>query len=73
MDMIDKTDGGSAFPAGVGTATDVEIDYGMTLRDWFAGQSLVAVTLYADATDDHEFVAAQAYKMADAMLRARTQ
>ncbi|ABX15536.1 hypothetical protein [Burkholderia multivorans] len=44
---------------------------GMTLRDWFAGQALVATYLngFAGPSDDQR--AATAYRMADAMLRTR--
>jgi len=60
-------DGGPAFPF-KGYAGET---YGMTLRDWFAGQALAGLLrdgidvfgVYATAND--------AYKMADAMLKAR--
>lgn len=45
--------------------------HGMTLRDWFAGQALLAMR-YTGATaykDDAE----SCYKMADAMIEARRQ
>jgi hypothetical protein len=71
-------DGGPAFPF-KGYAGET---YGMTLRDWFASQAISAV--YATAMreaeqgsgllqDEHWRIglAADAYKMADAMLRAR--
>jgi hypothetical protein len=64
MSTID--DGGPAFPRHAYDGHD-----GMTLRDWFAGQALAGLLrdgidvfgVYATAND--------AYKMADAMLRAR--
>ncbi len=44
--------------------------YGMTLRDWFAGQALVSMGV--EYTDEcHASVAECAYRYADAMLKAR--
>jgi hypothetical protein len=48
-----------------------ENEHGMTLRDYFAAKAM-----YADMTDgvhenDFALVSARAYKMADAMLKAR--
>ena len=65
-------DGGPAFP--VENDFNKEYNYvckGMTLRDWFAGQALLAMR-YTGATaykDDAE----ACYKMADAMIQARKQ
>jgi len=44
---------------------------GMSLRDWFAGQALVAIIGHPvwEGTDDE--IASDAYKAADAMMRAR--
>jgi len=47
------------------------MNLGMTLRDYFAAKAM-----YADMTDgvhenDFAWVSARAYKMADAMLKAR--
>lgn len=45
---------------------------GMSLRDWFAGQALVGMCACSEVilktNDDY---AAMAYKLADAMLKAR--
>jgi hypothetical protein len=80
-------DGGPAFPEKRATKMFVsgpdgqpepifETIGGMTLRDWFAGQSLSGLlqistgdTLNGKRYADH--VAASAYEMADAMLKAR--
>lgn len=67
-------DGGSAFPG----ENDSDKQYnwvsrGMTLRDWFAGQALVAmirVSLPEDG-EDKRMLAERAYEQADAMLKAR--
>jgi len=45
------------------------IDQGMTLRDYFAAKAMQAMTRRGDG--DMYFCSAQAYKMADAMLKAR--
>jgi len=61
-------DGGPAFPH------DGQANYtgGMTLRDWFAGQSLAGLLhhpVYKDTSDDT--MAKYAYQQADAMIKAR--
>jgi hypothetical protein len=70
--MKTTNDGGSAFPCESyghrnGKETTVPAQ-GMTLRDYFAGQ-----TLAADYMGDYEYAerAKAAYKAADAMLAAR--
>lgn len=68
-------DGGPAFPAPENLLGSY-VREGMSLRDWFAGQFIAA---YCDedendsSTDewDFPFIAKCAYKLADAMLRAR--
>lgn len=74
---MSKPDGGPAFPATVANGCNGGVT-GMSLRDWFAGQALVALfsqsahplspgigeTAYIEA-------AWQAYRLADAMLVAR--
>jgi len=42
---------------------------GMTLRDYFAARAMQAITKREDG--DHFFISTQAYKLADAMLKAR--
>jgi hypothetical protein len=75
-------DGGPAFP-GIEAAIDGVMigGGGMTLRDWFAGQALAEIlpardecgrTAYSDGPDV-ETIAADAYTMADAMLKARAK
>ena len=60
-----KDTGGQAFPSNT--------DLGMTLRDYFAASfitsGVVFKTLSSGSTTDE--VAAQAYALADAMLKAR--
>ena len=72
--MADKrNDGGPAFPMqqhGIDGLPDSEACWGMTLRDWFAGQALMGW-----CADPHmgSFVkvAEGCYNMADAMLAER--
>jgi len=78
MSAIDN--GGQAFPVVV--SSEGAVWYGMTLRDWYAGQVIPCV--YATAMreaeqgsgllqDEHwrTGLAADAYALADAMLAAR--
>jgi hypothetical protein len=59
--------GGPAFP----TATLAQkTGGGMTLRDYFAGQVLIGLSIRREgATDEND--ARNAYALADAMLKAR--
>ena len=64
--MSARNDGGPAYPISNGRETD----FGMSLRDYFAGQ--VVSTIMPDArVEDYAHAATEAYKMADAMLAAR--
>lgn len=74
--MAEKIDdGGAAFPYGNPTA---EWDFGMSLRDWFAGQAMAGIQC-ATALLFHsngpsygdEDVAGMCYALADAMLAER--
>ena len=62
--------GGYAFPSEV-MADDLRS--GMTLRDWFAGQALIAISFDPDfdAATRQKDASAIAYEVADAMLKAR--
>lgn len=70
--------GGPAFPQH-GWSSNQEVrrmmeqsGHGMTLRDYFAAQSIAGINpgrLYGD--DGIQTIADQAYKLADAMLAAR--
>lgn len=73
--MLDL-DGGPAFPVN----DDMRTVYGMTLRDWFAGQVIANTYLrYANEADVkgwhndrwREGIAVEAYMIADAMIAAR--
>lgn len=67
--MSDRSDGGPAYP--LAQPIDVlEAVEGMSLRDWFAGLALVAL-VSRDHPFDNDFMADAAYRLADAMLKAR--
>lgn len=68
--------GGPAYPA-VGIVSGdnynpaTKLYYkGMTLRDWFAGQALVGLSIRREGKCDADD-AENAYRLADAMLKAR--
>ena len=72
--MSSINDGGPAFPwEDVGNTPNQPTPHsGMTLRDYFAGQALVALPHRGCGADlDHYDTAIAAYQMADAMLKAR--
>ncbi|NTG07202.1 hypothetical protein [Rhizobium rhizogenes] len=66
--------GGSAFPnpafanEGYHGSND---EYGMTLRDWFAGKALAESTREIWSSHKYDDVAKRAYAIADAMIVAR--
>lgn len=74
--MTTKDDGGRAFPAQDNNGHNFG---GMTLRDWFAGQALIAVMQVcgADHMRDGEKIqdmfARRAYQAADSMLAERSK
>lgn len=59
-------DGGPAFPWG----TNGHILGGMSLRDWFAGQALLATAGHLESSSI-ENIADNSYRIADAMLASR--
>jgi hypothetical protein len=83
--MSARIDGGLAFPgsrqervesSALGGARMVEVTYpGMSLRDYFAAKALT-ISPHGNVGGDglwatHEQIAAWAYRVADAMLKAR--
>ena len=68
--MSKPDNGGPAFPSQNGHY----FEPGMTLRDWFAGQSLGHIPALLDANEKNKSVkqiAEWSYQVADAMLAAR--
>lgn len=73
--MSDNT-GGHAFPAMHFDLRDDE--HGMTLRDWFAGQAASGICSSRDEAGvmlehGYEWIATEAYRVADAMLKERNK
>jgi len=68
-------DGGSAFPLCVPDyhGDRPHLQNGMSLRDWFAGQALAAMTAAPDYSKGpcDQSMAERAYVIADAMIAAR--
>lgn len=70
--MSEIDNGGPAFPVQV-NGNPADINEGMSLRDWFAGQALTIVYMRFETSADPcpSDLAMQAYFIADAMLEAR--
>ncbi|EPJ8280177.1 hypothetical protein KE017_004830 [Citrobacter freundii] len=72
--MSKQNNGGPAFPCSARLVAPDTYEHltngGMTLRDYFAAKAMQAV-LVNGYFDKFESVASDAYKLADAMLRAR--
>ena len=76
-------DGGAAFPyVEIDSRHGTRVECGMSLRDWFAGQSLAGLTSLGKNLHDKsvsceatlaDVVASQSYAIADAMLKARAK
>ena len=67
--MPSGDDGGAAFP--VPNEANVNDQEGLSKREWFAGMALFKLIerwLSDDELDDWPAIAADAYKLADAML-----
>jgi hypothetical protein len=69
--MAERNEGGPAFPV-VEThpVHGSRIDFGMTLRDYFAGQALAGLQ-FMDTERTYDTDAHNCYQMADAMIKAR--
>ena len=80
--MSTPDDGGPAYPSRLPKNRDQHlldnINSGMTLRDWFAGQALSGMMAYQNPSRgdfhtncDDETISKCAYSYADAMIAAR--
>ena len=71
-----RRDGGAAFPFQV-VNDGGTVYFGLSARDWFAGQALTGILLdpkYGDQAQSNSAIAAQwAYAHADAMLAERSK
>lgn len=72
---MSANDGGPAFPFVVhGSISEHQAhDPGMSLRDYFAGQVLAGWHAASQSIPCPETTAREAYRAADAMLRARAE
>lgn len=75
-DEPERDDGGPAFPSpaiyGLDGCGISEGWGGLSLRDWFAGQYISGASGHPDfVMNDEQYLAREAYKVADAMLEAR--
>jgi len=71
--MTQKETGGPAFPPSVAISAGGEVvtKYGMTLRDWFAGQALANPSTFPQDWSATSDIAEWAYGLADAMIAER--
>lgn len=60
-----------AFPLGVPHMTDYQPEWGMTLRDWFAGQVIASAAALPLGASDYAHRAQIAYAQAGHLLAAR--
>ena len=71
---MSRDTGGLAFPGLAQNEQKVDINEGMTLRDYFAGQALQGMLSNTDIdffATGYEYYAKEAYRLADAMLAER--
>lgn len=68
--MSTHNDGGPAFPR-LYSRSDEDGTHGMSLRDWFAGQTLAGIMADHEETAPREKIAFYCYAMANSMLAAR--
>ena len=72
--MSKTNTGGPAFPnASIKTKEGIDVwgEGGMTLRDYFAAKAMAADMTDGIHENDFAWAAARAYKVADALLKAR--
>ena len=71
--MSNTKTGGAAFPCDLAMYDKEVVDtmQGMTLRDYFAAKAMQGMMVDGIHENDFAWASAQAYKVADAMLKAR--
>lgn len=69
--MSTTNDGGPAFPQNDATVNRINNLDGMSLRDYFAARALVGMLANHDCGGSFDAFARDAYRYADAMLKAR--
>lgn len=73
--MSEIDNGGWAFPSGDAVYPDGQIQYGhygMSLRDWFAGQALAGIMANPNnSRNSYSSIAKLAYEQADEMLNRK--
>lgn len=72
MLRTDGSDGGTAFPIPAAEGYHQQ-EYGMSLRDWFAGKALGESTREIWTNHKPEDVAKRCYDLADAMIAERNK
>lgn len=71
---MSKDTGGCAFPFVPNDGTEWnQVEFGMTLRDFFAAQAMQGELASGGASNYLDNIASRSYAIADAMLRARGQ
>jgi hypothetical protein len=70
--IIVANTGGPAFPFSPSDDSTIKPQLGMTLRDYFAGQAIIAYHSDGEFSDSED-VANWCYRLADAMLEARKE
>lgn len=75
---MSRETGGPAFPRSESLQHSQHITGGMTLRDWFAGQAASGICSSRDEAGvllehGYEWIATEAYRVADAMLKERNK
>jgi hypothetical protein len=74
--MSEIDNGGWAFPSGDAVYPNGQIQYGhygMSLRDWFAGQALAVLLADPKNNSTFDYYAKTAYKIADEMIEHRKE
>ncbi len=72
---MSKETGGPAFPSPADDKKGWEPEYGMNLRDWFAGMALqgrLSQKQISSPNNGYDRLASDCYEIADAVIKARS-